>query len=165
MTSSRSSFLGHAVLRIAGTRAVCSSCWPTTIYRLSPRVRIVLQHTDVNPDYTCEPGSMATGARRKELENELLRVVWTCPVSRTCGCPWRAARGASRYCILHGFEIPVPASATFEIRVVSDADFPVCFHGRRHQRGPAGDGLVVYVGNANDTPTPGTNTTNCIGWD
>ena len=111
------------------------------------RVRIVC-NTDVNPD-DLRTVRMATGGRRKELENELLRVVWNNGhfphVVDVHGAP-----AQQRFRALYDL---ITASGKdgrlFEIRVVPDAEFGFV-HGKGGViEGPTG--TTSFIGSANDS--------------
>jgi superfamily II DNA or RNA helicase len=112
-----------------------------------PQVRIVC-NTDVNPD-DLRTVRMATGVRRKELENELLRVVWNgghfAHTVDVHGPPVQ-----KRFHVLHDL---LTASGKdgriFEVRVVPDAEFGFV-HGKGGIiSGPAG--AISFIGSANDS--------------
>jgi superfamily II DNA or RNA helicase len=112
-----------------------------------PRVRIVC-NTDVNPD-DLRTVRMATGGRRRELEGELLRVVWNsghfAHVVDVHGPP-----AQKRFKVLHDM---LTASGSgdrlFEVRVVPDAEF-----GFVHGKGgviESPQGTTSFIGSANDS--------------
>ncbi len=112
-----------------------------------PCVRIVC-NTDVNPD-DLRTVRMATGSRRNELEDELLRMVWNDGdfprVVDVHGAP-----AQRRFRLLHEM---LTASGKdgrlFEIRVVPDAEF-----GFVHGKGgviAGSTGATSFIGSANDS--------------
>ncbi len=112
-----------------------------------PRVRIVC-NTDINPD-DLRTVRMATGSRRGELEDELLRMVWNdghfSHVVDVHGAP-----AQRRFRLLHEM---LSASGKngrlFEIRVVPDAEFGFV-HGKGGViSGPTG--TTSFIGSANDS--------------
>jgi superfamily II DNA or RNA helicase len=112
-----------------------------------PRVRIVC-NTDVNPD-DLRTVRMATGSRRKELENELLRVVWNSGqfphLVDVHGEP-----AQRRFQVLHDMLLNSGANGRhFEVRVVSDSEFGFV-HGKGGIiQGPSG--TTSFIGSANDS--------------
>jgi len=112
-----------------------------------PRVRIVC-NTEVNPD-DLRTVRMATGGRRKELENELLRVVWNSGqfphLVDVHGEP-----AQKRFQVLHDLlSRSGKDNRIFEVRVVSDAEFGFV-HGKGGViEGPAG--ATSFIGSANDS--------------
>lgn len=112
-----------------------------------PRVRIVC-NTDVNPD-DLRTVRMATGGRRKELENELLRVVWNSGqfphLVDVYGEPVQ-----KRFQVLHDLlSRSGKDNRFFEVRVVSDAEF-----GFVHGKGGVIEGrggTTSFIGSANDS--------------
>ena len=112
-----------------------------------PRVRIVC-NTDVNPD-DLRTVRMATGDRRMELENELLRVVWNSSqfphLVDVHGEP-----AQRRFQVLHDLlSRSGKAGRHFEVRVVSDAEFGFV-HGKGAViEGP--EGVTSFIGSANDS--------------
>lgn len=112
-----------------------------------PRVRIVC-NTEVNPD-DLRTVRMATGGRRKELENELLRVVWNSGqfphLVDVHGEP-----AQKRFQVLHDLlSRSGKDNRFFEVRVVSDAEFGFV-HGKGGViEGPAG--ATSFIGSANDS--------------
>ena len=111
------------------------------------RVRIVC-NTEVNPD-DLRTVRMATGSRRKELENELLRVVWNSAqfphVVDVHGEP-----AQRRFQVLHDMLSSSGANGRhFEVRVVSDSEFGFV-HGKGGIiEGPSG--TTSFIGSANDS--------------
>lgn len=112
-----------------------------------PQVRIVC-NTQVNPD-DLRTVRMATGSRRADLENELLRVVWNAGhfthVVDVHGPP-----AQKRFLILRDM---LAASGKegrlFEVRLVPDAEFGFV-HGKGGViQGPAGS--TSFIGSANDS--------------
>jgi superfamily II DNA or RNA helicase len=112
-----------------------------------PRVRIVC-NTEINPD-DLRTVRMATGGRRIELENELLRAVWNgghfTHVVDVHGAP-----AQKRFRALHDLLVNSGKDGRiFEIRVVPDAEFGFV-HGKGGViEGPAG--VISFVGSANDS--------------
>lgn len=112
-----------------------------------PRVRIVC-NTDVNPD-DLRTVRMATGSRREDLENELLRVVWNsghfAHVVDVHGAP-----AQKRFRVLRDLLTKsVKDGRIFEVRVVPDAEFGF-LHGKGGViEGPAG--ATSFIGSANDS--------------
>jgi SNF2 family DNA or RNA helicase len=112
-----------------------------------PRVRIVC-NTEVNPD-DLRTVRMATGSRRKELENELLRVVWnSAQFPHLVDVHGEPAQ--RRFQVLHEM---LSNSGTngrhFELRVVSDSEFGFV-HGKGGIiEGPTG--TTSFIGSANDS--------------
>jgi hypothetical protein len=112
-----------------------------------PEVRIVC-NTEVNPDDVTTV-RMATGARRAELEDSLLRLVWNAG-HFTHLVDVHGAAAQERLAILHTL---IAASGQgnriFEIRLVPDTEF-----GFVHGKGGviAGDwGRTSFIGSANDS--------------
>lgn len=112
-----------------------------------PEVRIVC-NTEVNPD-DVKTVRMATGTRRTELEESLLRLVWNAG-HFTHLVDVHGADAQKRLAILHAF---ISASGQegriFEIRLVPDAEF-----GFVHGKGGIieGDwGRTSFIGSANDS--------------
>jgi superfamily II DNA or RNA helicase len=111
------------------------------------RVRIVC-NTDVNPD-DLRTVRMATGARRKELENELLRIVWNNGhfphLVDVHGAP-----AQQRFKALYDLLTASGQNGRlFEIRVVPDAEF-----GFLHGKGGIIEGptaITSFIGSANDS--------------
>lgn len=112
-----------------------------------PRVRIVC-NTDVNPG-DLRTVRMATGGRRRELENELLRMIWNsghfAHVVDVHGQP-----AQRRFSILHDLlTASGKDSRLFEVRVVPDAEYGFV-HGKGGViEGPGGK--TSFIGSANDS--------------
>jgi len=112
-----------------------------------PRVRIVC-NTEVNPD-DLRTVRMASGRRRKELENELLRVVWnSAQFPHLVDVHGEPAQ--RRFQILHDLLLRSGNDGRhFEVRVVSDAEFGFV-HGKGGViEGP--QGVTSFIGSANDS--------------
>jgi superfamily II DNA or RNA helicase len=112
-----------------------------------PRVRIVC-NTEVNPD-DLRTVRMATGARRRELENELLRVVWNnCQFPHQVDVHGEPAQ--RRFQVLHDLLSQSGSHGRhFEVRVVSDSEFGFV-HGKGGViEGPGG--ATSFIGSANDS--------------
>lgn len=117
-----------------------------------PRVRIVC-NTEVNPD-DLRTVRMAAGSRRRELENELLRLVWNSG-NFAHAVDVHGPPAKQRFRLLHEL---LKASGTngrqFEIRVVPDAEF-----GFVHGKGgviDGAEGTTSFIGSANDSATAWT---------
>jgi hypothetical protein len=112
-----------------------------------PRVRIVC-NTDVNPD-DLRTVRMATGGRRIELENELLRVVWN-NGHFVHEVDVHGAPAQQRFRVLHDLLAGSGKDGKiFEVRVVPDAEFGFV-HGKGGViEGPAG--ATSFIGSANDS--------------
>lgn len=112
-----------------------------------PRVRIVC-NTEVNPD-DLRTVRMATGSRRRELENELLRVVWnSAQFPHLVDVHGEPAQ--RRFQVLHEMLSSSGANGRhFEVRVVSDSEFGFV-HGKGGIiEGPTG--TTSFIGSANDS--------------
>jgi hypothetical protein len=112
-----------------------------------PEVRIVC-NTEVNPD-DVKTVRMATGARRKELEDSLLRLVWNAG-HFTHLVDVHGVAAQERLSTLHTM---ITASGQggriFEIRLVPDAEF-----GFVHGKGGVIEGnwgQTSFIGSANDS--------------
>lgn len=111
------------------------------------QVRIVC-NTEVNPE-DLRTVRMATGARRQDLENELLRMVWNRgQFSHVVDV--HGAIAQKRFRALHNLIRESGLSGRlFEIRVVPDADFGFV-HGKGGViEGPRG--VTSFIGSANDS--------------
>ena len=112
-----------------------------------PRLRIVC-NTDVNLD-DLRTVRMATGRRRMELQNELLRVVWNSG-NFSHLVDVHGAPAQQRFRVLHDLLMASgKGGRIFEIRVVPDAEFGFV-HGKGGIiDGPAG--ATSFIGSANDS--------------
>lgn len=117
-----------------------------------PKVRIVC-NSDVNPE-DVHTVRMATGPRRRELENELLRLIWNRAnfphLTDVHGEP-----AQRRFRLLHDLLMASGTSGRlFEIRVVPDAEFGFV-HGKGGViEGP--NGRTSFIGSANDSASAWT---------
>jgi phosphatidylserine/phosphatidylglycerophosphate/cardiolipin synthase-like enzyme len=112
-----------------------------------PRVRIVC-NTEVNPD-DLRTVRMAAGGRRKELENELLRVIWNSG-HFTHQVDVHGELAQNRFRVLHDLLVASGQDGRmFEIRVVPDSEF-----GFVHGKGGVIEGTAgatSFIGSANDS--------------
>ncbi len=117
-----------------------------------PRVRTVC-NAEVNPD-DLRTVRMATAGRRKELENELLRIMWNSG-HFTHVVDVHGAPAQSRFRALHDLLVASGKDGRqFEIRVVPDAQFGFV-HGKGGIiEGPAG--TTSFIGSANDSASAWT---------